>query len=191
MIFSELDHRLSVVKRWSVVGTIRAQSVAEHSFNVALIAERIARRRWPDEREAVLMYALYHDHDESVTGDFPSYMKPHVQSEAIVDSIEAYDDEELSCGDVSPPHPLVKFIVKCADYIEACVFLRMEISMGNKTVAKHLRVLESRFRQYIEYAQRELTTDAPLVYDWYAVDVVDGMFNTNGQYVSEIHGFPR
>ena len=44
MIFSELDHRMSVVLRWSVVETIRKQNLSTHSYNVAIMADRIARR---------------------------------------------------------------------------------------------------------------------------------------------------
>jgi len=67
----------------------------------------------------------------------------------------------------------------------------MEISLGNRSVSYHLRHLEARFRRYVEESQGEVTADAHLVYDWYQQDVVDGLFGGNGQYVSEIDGFPK
>lgn len=194
MLFSELDHRLSVVKRWGTVETIRKQSVTEHSYNVAIIADRIARRLSEDMRiaHAAVLYALYHDKVESVTGDFPSYMKPHVDERSAVSIVEAFMSDEEGTNDGSAgDDPMVRFIVKCADYIDACVFLRMEISLGNKSVTYHLRHLEARFRRYLEEAEVGLTADAKKVYTWYQEDVVDGLFGGNGQYVSEVDGFPK
>lgn len=192
MIFSELDYRMSVVKRWSVVETIRKQSVAEHSYNVAIMADRIARRLSDDLKlaHAAVLYALYHDKIESVTGDFPSYMKAHVNEHPMSLLVDGLDEEETNDGSAGDD-PMVRFIVKCADYIDACVFLRMEISLGNRSVSYHLRHLEARFRRFIEASQGELTADAHLVYDWYTDEVVGKLFGGNGQYVSEIDGFPK
>lgn len=192
MIFSELDHRMSVVLRWSVVETIRKQNLSTHSYNVAIMADRIARRLSSDLKiaHAAVLYALYHDKIESVTGDFPSYMKPHVDEQPITLMIDGLDEEETNDGSAGDD-PLVRFIVKSADYIDACIFLRMEISLGNRSVSYHLRHLEARFRRYVEESQGEVTADAHLVYDWYQQDVVDGLFGGNGQYVSEIDGFPK
>ncbi len=194
MIFSELDFRMSVVKRWSVVETIRKQSLAEHSYNVAIMAWRIATRIYakPDDPgiwEAV-QYALFHDKKESVTGDFPSYMKPYVNEEGALQNVPAFnEEEEVDLGSAENPHPLSRFIVKCADYIDACIFLRMEISLGNRSVSHHLRNLEERFRQYvISNDTREV--DMP-VWTWYNQEIVEGLFGGNGQYVSEIDGFPK
>jgi 5'-deoxynucleotidase YfbR-like HD superfamily hydrolase len=191
---------MSVVKRWGVVQTLRQQSDAEHCFNVARIAVRLAKRFFPNGYVAnrgnqifgaVVVYALHHDDDESVTGDFPSYMKPYVDVEAALLAVPAYQDEEFDMSGSADDDPWVKFLVKCADYIDACIFLRMEISLGNKSVTYHLRHLEARFRKYLEKMAVELSTDASQVYDWYGDDIIAKMFGGNGQYVSEIDGFPK
>jgi hypothetical protein len=191
---------MSVVKRWGTVQTIRSQSDAEHCFNVARIAHRLCNRFFPEgfvpshaERiyGAVVVYALHHDDDESVTGDFPSYMKPHVDVERALQNVPAYHDEEFDTSGSAGDEPWVRFLVKCADYIDACVFLKMEISLGNRSVSYHLRHLEARFRKYLEGQQTVLTEDALDVYNWYKEDVVDGLFGGNGQYISEVDGFPK
>lgn len=190
-LFGELDHRMSVVKRWGVVETIREQNLATHSYNVAIMADRIARRLSDDMKiaHAAVLYALYHDKVESVTGDFPSYMKVHVDERAAV-AIVSRDEEDTNDGSAGDD-PMVRFIVKSADFVDACVFLRMEISLGNRSVAYHLRHLEHRFRKYIEDAELAVTADAPKVYQWYLDEVVGVLFGGNGQYVSEIDGFPK
>lgn len=194
-IFGELDYRMSVVKRWGVVQTIRTQNLAEHSFNVAVITDRIVtrlNRKFRDDPPldnlAAIRYALHHDRKESITGDFPSYAKVFVNEEGIVSRVPKYEDADF---EDDGPGPRIKFVVKCADYIDACVFLRMEISLGNRSVTYHLRHLEARFRAFLAEAQAELTPDYAVVYDWYKEDILDGLFGGNGQYVSEIDGFPK
>lgn len=189
MIFSELDHRMSVVPRYTVVETIRKQNLATHSYNVTIIARRITKRLDDDNDllDRVTEYALYHDYDETFSSDFPSYSKEFVNEKGISDRVDQLVDDEvprdLLGGDTGP---LVRFIVKCADYIDLCQFFRMEISLGNRSVAGHLRGAEYRFRKYVEESQGEITADAHLVYDWYQEDVVDRLFGGNGQYTSKI-----
>lgn len=197
-LFGELDYRLSVVDRWSVLSTIRKQSVAEHSYNVAIIAERLALKLFPNGYHPsraypitgeVLHLALHHDRPESITGDNPSYMKPYVDESgalAKIPAAQADDDMNFATDD-----PWVKFIVKCADYIDALVFLRIEMSLGNKSVAYHLRHMEHRFREYVGKQVSVLGPTVSDVVGWYNKDINDTLFGGVGQYVSEIDGFPR
>ena len=70
--------RLQDVRRWHIVRVAgREQSVAEHSFNVAVLGRRylqvIGR---PDLVGEYLGRALLHDWDEALFGDVPSPAKP-------------------------------------------------------------------------------------------------------------------
>ncbi len=87
------------VARWHMVEMSRPQSVAEHSFNVAMIAGEFASHfRTVEEVAAVTMMALLHDVDEVHTGDAPSptkkepVLKETFQGRAvqIADKLEAY-----------------------------------------------------------------------------------------------------
>lgn len=186
MIVNELDVRLSAVRRWPVSLTIRQQSVAEHQHNVCMIAERIGRK-WFGLDEArlyrLMRYALYHDYKESYTSDMPSYMKRWVMPGAE-DDFESVLDEDVDMGSITMDD-LLRGIVKVADYIDAAVFLRVEISMGNKTVAAILRDLEDRFKHYCAEFQYNGVSAFSQVFNQYQVEVLDQLFNSNGQMVIE------
>lgn len=193
-VFNELDFRLSVVKRWSVVSTLRQQSVAEHSFNVIIIAERVALN-WFQITDPVRLYyitrrARYHDYYESVTGDAPTYMKRFINEAAAHLEIEANLTEDI---DIGVEHELDRIIVKIADFLDALIFLRMEVSHGNRSVVNHLRKMEERFREYLLDHEEKFTNEqtAVSVFDHYGTEIVDVLFSQNGQFMSELHGFPR
>ena len=89
---------LSYVPRWGIVAMDRPQSVAEHSYRVAMIALRIA-----SEADVAIDLAeiLAHDLEEAHTGDTPATEKddeadraePLTQFERILrlaDCLEAY-----------------------------------------------------------------------------------------------------
>ena len=143
-LFHELDDRMSVVKRWGIVRTIKQQSVAEHCFNVQRIAIKLAGLVGVLEYERLFeisQAALHHDDDEAVTGDIPSPAKMYVHTEKWVD-VQArawYDDAS----------PETKAIVKLADLLEAYHFLALEIRMGNMYVTNHQMGLKTRIMELL------------------------------------------
>lgn len=66
--------RASGVTRWHIVRTVRPQSLAEHTFDVVMIARAIAKIGGYDDGE-IIKAALLHDLDEIVTGDIPTPTK--------------------------------------------------------------------------------------------------------------------
>lgn len=104
--------RAAHVDRWHIVNTARRQSLAEHSYNVAMIAMDLCNRLGKEEwRERVAVMALHHDLEEVVTGDIPSSAKPPKMWEP---------------GPWTPEK-----IVKVADLIDAHVFIQ-EYRVGNQ-----------------------------------------------------------
>jgi hypothetical protein len=97
--------RLSFVPRWCIVKTTKTQSVAEHSYNVAVIAEKLCRVIGLGDAETgmAVREALFHDKYEVYTGDIPSPAKHREEKDAIC--------------------PLLSLIVKLADLIEAYIFI--------------------------------------------------------------------
>lgn len=71
--------RASGVTRWHIVRTVRPQSLAEHTFDVTMIARAIAKIAGYDDAE-ITKAALLHDLDEVVTGDFPTPTKERARN---------------------------------------------------------------------------------------------------------------
>lgn len=110
--------RTQHVKRWHIVDMLKDQSVAEHSFMVAMICMEImdvARFHDPGLRAATMAYALIHDATEGITGDVPSPVKGKVQGYS---ELEAKLDPAGSRFKVRYSG-LVSRMVKMADLIEA------------------------------------------------------------------------
>jgi hypothetical protein len=97
---------LSYVPRWVIVPMMRAQSVAEHSWRVAVIASELAARLGlgADKQLVIIQMAVYHDYEEVLTGDVPSTEKPYPKFESMSNS---------------------ELVVKLADYIEALTWVKL------------------------------------------------------------------
>lgn len=112
------------VERWTIIPTIRPQSVAEHSFGVAMIAdafcEELGLGRGSAIRQDATRWALWHDVDEIFTGDIPTPMKMQVPKHVMVEAekLSGANTHIEECGS-----SLALEIVKLADLVEACRFL--------------------------------------------------------------------
>lgn len=129
MPWQKLNH-LSEVPRWTIVPTIRKQSVAEHSFHVAWLALWLGSRLPQSIREAMgtdlLEYALRHDEFEAVTGDTPTTAKRQ--------GVITVNDPGINAS------VFAKTTVKLADYLEAYRFMEKERLLGNVMIAERMQL---------------------------------------------------
>lgn len=151
----------SFLKRWAIVRTLRDQSVAEHSYFVAMYTNDIciALDVSPEVQLRAVQYAMWHDSkDELFTSDLPG-----PQKKALVSDREAFDrklhqwsdavfeglDHRSGSPDDSADWGTVKRIVKLADYIDAVMEMATESQLGNRNA-------NSVYRSLIEFMDSAL-----------------------------------
>jgi len=104
------------IMRWNMINTSRQQSVAEHQYNVCMIARHLCRELGvPDEN--VTKAALEHDLDEVRFGDIPSPTKEMLKTKGVdLNSLMGNKPREMSEEESA--------ILKTADVVDAVLFLR-------------------------------------------------------------------
>lgn len=142
--------RMKLIKRWGLRHNTREENDQEHSLQVAMIAHALAiykNRRYGGnvDVEKVLLYALYHEAAEVITGDLASpikYFNPGIRdaykeiermaSEKLLDYLPA-DFQEDFRGLLFPDEESYEWrIVKAADRISAYVKCLEEYGFGNR-----------------------------------------------------------
>lgn len=145
------------VPRWAVVRMSRPQSVAEHSFAVAMITQELMTRN-PDivlrnspeddgvirgvvRHDNVIWHALTHDIDECVTGDIPGIAKQHMRAKREIPDLVP---DRPPIGVTLPEIQLVKL----ADIIETYTYCVMfgHGPHANAVAEKHLFPMLERAR---------------------------------------------
>lgn len=116
---------MSDVHRWVVIKTLRHQSLAEHAFNVAIIAMELMSRLGLQAWELpVLWWALTHDAPEVLTGDIDGKFKRdnyELRTNLMIAENAAIPWYRAQFHTV---HPITVALVKVADKMEALHYIR-------------------------------------------------------------------
>ena len=136
--------KLAQVKRYAICHMNRDQSVAEHSFNVTLIAIDLLTST--DQKDEglyweVIGYSLMHDMDEVLTGDIPSPFKRRLRAECP-GAIPILDGEPKASKKA-------RDIVKMADYLESIHYIR-EFGGSRYTTTNILADIYAQFESALE-----------------------------------------
>lgn len=121
--------KIQHIKRWHMVEVSRQQTVAEHSFNVAVISGKLSSHlNIPDStRAAILTAALLHDAHEIAFGDFPTPSKQAIE-EFFGFPLFGIVEKKFWAnhgGFTTPlwgPDQIVEYVVLLADAIDAFLF---------------------------------------------------------------------
>ena len=143
------------------------ESVAEHSFRVAVIAYLLAKNEPKADTQKVLLMSLFHDFHEARTGDHNYVNKRYV----AVDEDRAVRDmaKELPFGqeivslidEFNSGETLEARLSQDADQLDFILELKRQLDLGNKSAAEWLR-----------YSVKRLITD-------YAKKLADEITNTD------------
>ena len=149
-------HRMRYINRWGLMRNTDAENIQEHSLQVAVIAHALAEIRqlhYSENRPAVdkgdvLLFAIYHDASEILTGDLPTpvkYFNPmirdayHAVESVAVKKLVSLLPEELSSAWQQALDPdlhdeskqAAMQLVKAADRISAYIKCIDEEKAGN------------------------------------------------------------
>lgn len=156
--------RMKYISRWALMRNTRAESVHEHSFDVALLAHALAElhnRRFGGQVnvEQCVLQAMYHDAPEIFTGDMPTPVKyDNEDIRRAYRQVEQLSAEKLlgmlpdDLQEVYRPLLLPDEtseearIVKAADKISALLKCVEELGQGNREFASARRTLEAAIR---------------------------------------------
>lgn len=120
-----LKREAAAVKRWHTARTQRMQTLAEHSYGVAMLAQELD----PQCRKQVLMAALWHDLPEYITGDAPAQAKRLAPQLAVV-----LEEMERGCGELYRDFQLTVYeehLLKFCDTMELVLWSLEEVLLGN------------------------------------------------------------
>lgn len=133
------------VVRFHTKPTLKAETVAEHSYLVAWLATLVTEG---NIRSTLLLAALAHDLPEYVLGDMPSPAKRSMKLGDLYREREA----NLFAGAGMPDYegqltPYEGEVLKFCDNLAGYLKCRFEAQMGNRTLAPTLR----NYRTYLDF----------------------------------------
>lgn len=127
----EAAMRFGSVKRWHMLDTVRIQTLAEHSGNVALLAMIIAYHApgmYFGACGVVAATALVHDLPEVFTGDIPTPTKRHITG------LDKMEDSLLTTLPRMGVSEDVKILIKICDLADGIRFIRLH---GSGAIGQH------------------------------------------------------
>jgi 5'-deoxynucleotidase YfbR-like HD superfamily hydrolase len=142
-----------------VLRTIRTQSVAEHSYYVAVYCMLLGEylQYTSDEINFAIRHALIHDVEEIHTGDIPSPTKFSAKKkDNPFEAIKKRALRILGLNDKNIwPGKKVDCLVKLADLVESLMYLSTEEQLGNGSLLKVFMEIENRVDCHIAYMSEE------------------------------------
>jgi len=142
--------RLRFIKRWGLMRNAVEEDVAQHSWEVAVIAHALALIRrdvfgGQIDPNAVATRALFHDATEAITGDLPTPVKYspamrqatlHLEDEVSREMVNLLPDALQGSLQASLDHRLwpqdEAELIKAADRLAAWLKCRAELRYGNR-----------------------------------------------------------
>ncbi|MBQ8322859.1 MAG: 5'-deoxynucleotidase [Clostridia bacterium] len=152
--------RMKYIKRWQLMRSVREESIMEHSYGVTLLTHALAVIHNEvfggnaDTSKAVL-YALYHETSEVMTGDLPTPIKYYNHgihgaykdlerhaSEKIAATLPAEMHDAIAQYVMADEESIEYKLMKAADRLSAYVKCLEELRSGNREFAKAKKSIE-------------------------------------------------
>lgn len=148
--------KAGAVQRYHATPLVKQQSVAEHSWNVAMIYMELSRA-CGFTSDASITEALFHDIGELFTGDVPFTLKrefPAVKN--LYDGLEEHYSKQFINRSSGERHLLHNFLLKIADWLEGmrwCAYY--EVGTEKDIMENYAQGIETKYKDFSE--RHELT----------------------------------
>lgn len=159
--------RLRLIKRWGLMRNAVEEDVAQHSWEVAVLAHALALISrdvlgQDIDPHAVATRALFHDATEAITGDLPTPVKYSPAMRQATSHLEEQVSREML--DLLPPalHAGVAAVmdharwpqaearlVKAADRLAAWLKCREELRYGNREFEQAAQQIEQKLHEHM------------------------------------------
>lgn len=171
--FFAFADRMKYIKRWQLMRSVREENIMEHSQQVAMFAHALASIKnkifgGKVNAEKAVLYAVYHECAEVMTGDLPTPIKyfdssirgayknlENAASKKLLSTLPKELQGEFSCCLIPDADSEEYKIMKAADRLAAYVKCLEELRCGNNEFAKAKKSIEedlhSRNMPEVEY----------------------------------------
>jgi len=167
--------RAKDVERWTIINKVRRQSIAEHSYTVAIVAlalydamiEDVAYRAYLNKsnetsrRFAIFAAGMFHDSPETRYGDVPTPGKGMIKAVAgqgVFDDLDEALMPEIPFvgGTLLPPE---QRFIEMADLIESAAWIR------ENGIGEHARIIAGKTHMRLVTLVDTVTRESGV--DWY------------------------
>ncbi len=165
--------RMKYIKRWQLMRSVREENIMEHSQGVTLLAHALAvihNEVYGGKADVLktVLYAVYHETSEVMTGDLPTPIKYYNRSihgaykelersacEKMTDMLPTELKDGISPYVLADEDSVEYRLVKAADRLSAYIKCLEELRSGNSEFSKAKKSIEddlhSRNMPEIEY----------------------------------------
>ena len=153
--------RMKYIKRWQLMRSTREENIMEHSQSVTMLAHALVTIHnevyggHADILKTVL-YAVYHETSEVMTGDLPTPIKYYNRSihgaykeleksacEKVVNTLPDQMKNSISPFVLAEEDSVEYKLVKCADRLSAYIKCLEELRSGNTEFSKAKKSIEA------------------------------------------------
>ncbi len=157
--YAYLD-RMKYIKRWQLMRSTREENIMEHSQSVAVLAHALATIHneiygGSADVSKTVLYALYHETSEVMTGDLPTPIKYYNRSisgaykqlersacEKLTEMLPEKLKSSISPYVLADEESVEYRLVKAADRLSAYIKCLEELRSGNSEFAKAKKSIE-------------------------------------------------
>ena len=152
--------RMKFIKRWQLMRSVREENIMEHSQSVALLSHALVtihNEVFGGNADVLttILYAMYHETSEVMTGDLPTPVKYYdksihgaykalekVASKKIASMLPKEMEEHIAPYILADESTLEYRLVKAADRLSAYIKCLEEFRSGNSEFAKAQKSIE-------------------------------------------------